>query len=60
MRPEQFHLHGRELYLWRPPGQIDSRLAKLLTEKRLGTAATNRNWNTVTKIHQLARLSSPA
>lgn len=52
--PEQFELHGRELYLWRPPGQIDSRLTKVLTDKRLGTAVTNRNWNTVTKIHQLA------
>ncbi len=53
-QPERFELRGRELYLWLPPGQIQSRLPKVFTEKRLGTTATNRNWNTVTKLHAMA------
>ena len=32
-----------------PAGSIESRLIKVLTDKRLGTMTTNRNWNTVTK-----------
>ena len=52
--PERFELRGRELYMWLPPGQIQSRLPKLFTEKRLGTTATNRNWNTVLKLDAMA------
>jgi uncharacterized protein (DUF1697 family) len=51
--PERFLLEGRELYLWLPAGQIESPLRKVLTEKRLGTAATNRNWNTLAKLGQM-------
>jgi uncharacterized protein (DUF1697 family) len=51
--PERFLLEGRELYLWLPAGQIESPLRKALTEKRLGTAATNRNWNTLVKLGQM-------
>ena len=46
-------LEGRELYLWLPAGQIESPLRKSLTDKRLGTAATNRNWNTLAKMGQM-------
>ncbi|HEU0195063.1 MAG TPA: DUF1697 domain-containing protein, partial [Gaiellales bacterium] len=48
--PEQFVLEGKELYLWLPRGQTDSPLRKALSEKRLGTAVTNRNWNTLAKL----------
>jgi uncharacterized protein (DUF1697 family) len=51
--PERFLLEGRELYLWLPAGQIESPLRKVLTEKRLGSAATNRNWNTLAKLGQM-------
>jgi uncharacterized protein (DUF1697 family) len=52
--PERFAAHGRELYTWHPDGIQRSPLVKLLTEKRLGVAATARNWNTVTKLLALA------
>jgi uncharacterized protein (DUF1697 family) len=51
---ERFVVHGRELYAWHPDGVRDSKLAKLLAEKRLGVTATARNWNTVTKLLALA------
>jgi uncharacterized protein (DUF1697 family) len=50
----RFVAHGLELYSWHPDGMRDSALAKLLSEKRLGVSATARNWNTVTKLLELA------
>jgi len=52
--PEQFVVSGREIYAWHPDGVQRSRLGKLLSEERLGVAATARNWNTVTKLLALA------
>jgi len=52
--PEQFVVSGREIYAWHPDGLQRSKLAKLLSEKRLGVTATARNWNTVTKLLELA------
>jgi uncharacterized protein (DUF1697 family) len=52
--PERFAAHGRELYTWHPEGIQRSPLVRLITEKRLGVAATARNWNTVTKLLELA------
>lgn len=52
--PEQFVVAGREIYAWHPGGVQRSRLAKLLSEERLGVGATARNWNTVTKLLALA------
>jgi uncharacterized protein (DUF1697 family) len=52
--PERFVISGREVYAWYPDGFRNSRLGKVLTEKRLGVSATARNWNTVTKLLALA------
>lgn len=52
--PERFALRGRELYLWTPEGIGRSSLAQKLTERRIGAAATARNWRTVTKLLELA------
>ena len=52
--PERFELHGTELYVWMPEGQIKSRLNKVLTDDKLGVAATNRNWNTLLKLNEMA------
>ena len=52
--PEQFVVHGRELYAWYPGGSGRSKLAALLTDSRLGVGSTARNWNTVTKLLELA------
>jgi uncharacterized protein (DUF1697 family) len=48
--PEQFRVIGRELYMWCPDGLRDTKLAKAFSDRKLGTLATTRNWNTVTKL----------
>jgi uncharacterized protein (DUF1697 family) len=52
--PDAFLLRGREIHLWTPDGVGDSRLAKALTDKRLGVTATARNWRTVERLLALA------
>lgn len=52
--PEEFRLAQREIYVWCRNGIQDSKLLKALSEKRLGVTATARNWNTVTKLLDLA------
>jgi uncharacterized protein (DUF1697 family) len=53
--PELVEVHGREIYSWHPRGLADSDVVKrLLTERRLGVVSTGRNWNTVTKMLELA------
>jgi len=52
---ELFVVSGREVYSWLPGGSHNSRCAKLLTERRLGVVPTTRNWNTVTKLLELAQ-----
>jgi uncharacterized protein (DUF1697 family) len=44
---------GRELYSWHPQGSARSKLALGLVPK--ATAATSRNWTTVTALHDLTR-----
>jgi uncharacterized protein (DUF1697 family) len=51
---ERFVVVGSVIYTWYPTGLSDSKLAKLLSEKRLGVRATARNWNTLTKLLALA------
>lgn len=53
--PEQVAVSGREIYAWHPGGVQRSPLVKLLTDRELGVTATARNWNTVTKLLELAR-----
>ena len=55
--PERMALVGREIYLWMPDGMHLSKLAKAVITKKLGGAATARNWRTVMT---LAELSSPS
>jgi uncharacterized protein (DUF1697 family) len=52
--PEQVAVHGREIYSWHPNGIHDSKLARLLGKQPGGVSATARNWNTVTKLLELA------
>jgi uncharacterized protein (DUF1697 family) len=48
---------GRQAYVVYPDGIGRSRLTTSVIEKRLGTSATGRNWNTVLKLGALAGLS---
>jgi uncharacterized protein (DUF1697 family) len=52
--PDLFGLAGRELYLWCPNGVRDSPLSRIDWDRRLGVTVTMRNWNTVTKLLDLA------
>ena len=52
--PEELRLDGRHLYVYFPDGMERSKLSAAPIEKALNTAGTARNWNTVTKLLQLA------
>jgi uncharacterized protein (DUF1697 family) len=52
--PDEFSLAGREVYLHCPRGYGRTKLNNAYLERRLGVAATTRNWNTVTKLCDLA------
>jgi uncharacterized protein (DUF1697 family) len=47
--------HGREVYVVYPDGFGESRLTTALIDRKLGTRATGRNWNTVVKLAALVR-----
>jgi uncharacterized protein (DUF1697 family) len=54
----EFTVAGREIYLRYPDGYGRTKFNNTYIEKRLGVVATTRNWNTVTKLHELA-LANP-
>jgi uncharacterized protein (DUF1697 family) len=53
-KPEEFAIGDRVIYAWFRQGLQGSKLAQALSDKRLGVVVTNRNWNTVTKLLELA------
>ncbi|MEO3786901.1 DUF1697 domain-containing protein [Actinocorallia sp. B10E7] len=50
----EFSLEGREVYLHCPDGYGRTKLNNAFLERRLGIAATTRNWKTVTALRDLA------
>ena len=52
--PDTLRPGEREIYAHFPDSIRDSKLAALLSDRRLGMSATARNWNTVTKLLELA------
>ena len=52
--PERFAVRGGEIYLWYPGGVLDSPMGKALERARLPVTLTDRNWNTVLKLLELA------
>lgn len=54
-RPEQFHIVGREIYLYCPRGYGNTRLSNTAIEKKLSVGATTRNWNTVNTLLAMAQ-----
>jgi uncharacterized protein (DUF1697 family) len=54
--PNRFALGPRaqELYVWCPNGLQNTKLGNAFWERRLGVAATARNWNTASKLVELA------
>lgn len=53
--PDDVEIKGREVYLLCPNGYGRSKLNNAFFEKKLGVAATTRNWKTVTNLADLAR-----
>lgn len=52
--PERFKVGRREIYLWCPNGVAAAKLGSGFWEKRLGLSGTARNWNTVSKLLEMA------
>lgn len=52
--PDRFHCAGTEIYLHCPDGYGRTKLSNTAFERLLGVKATTRNWNTVTKLCNLA------
>jgi uncharacterized protein (DUF1697 family) len=53
--PEELHFKGREVYTYFPNGIGKAKLSPALLERLLNIASTGRNWNTVTKLLEMAR-----
>jgi uncharacterized protein (DUF1697 family) len=52
--PEELNAVGKELYIYYTNGAGRSKLTNALIEKKLKVPGTARNWNTVTKLLELA------
>jgi len=53
-RGEELHFHGNELYIYFRKGMGQSKLSWPALEKALNSSFTGRNWNSVTKLFDLA------
>jgi uncharacterized protein (DUF1697 family) len=54
VEPDRFAFGDRIVYVSLTGGLLESKAFAVLTDKRLGVAMTNRNWNTVVKLLALA------
>jgi uncharacterized protein (DUF1697 family) len=52
--PEKMELLGAELYIHYGDGMGRSKLTNALIERKLGVSGTARNWNTVTRLMEMA------
>jgi uncharacterized protein (DUF1697 family) len=52
--PEELKIDGRELYIYFPNGMARPKLSSPVIEKTLKTSGTGRNWNSVTKLLEIA------
>ena len=57
--PEEIRISGDIIYITYPNGIGTSKLTNVFLEKQLGVTGTARNWNTVTKLVELARSLLP-
>ncbi|MBZ5573239.1 MAG: DUF1697 domain-containing protein [Acidobacteriia bacterium] len=53
-KTEQLHHSGHEIHLYYRDGMGKAKLTGSVIERVLGVAATARNWNTVTKLYEMA------
>ena len=52
--PEELRIHGRELYIYFPNGMARPKLPSGLIDRTVKMPCTGRNWNTVTKLLEMA------
>jgi uncharacterized protein (DUF1697 family) len=52
--PEDVHIDGREVFMYFPNGLARPKLSWVTVEKMLKTPGTGRNWNSVTKLLEMA------
>jgi uncharacterized protein (DUF1697 family) len=52
--PEELHVNGSEIYIHFPNGVGKTKLSFPLVDRTLKTQGTGRNWNTVTKLLEIA------
>ena len=53
-QPDQFHINGREVYLYCPNGYGRTKLSNAIFERLLSVEATTRNWKTVNSLVELS------
>jgi uncharacterized protein (DUF1697 family) len=51
---DELVVEGREVYVYTPDGYAETKYTGTFLERRLGVVSTTRNWNTVTKLCELA------
>jgi len=51
---DELVVDGREVYVYTPDGYAATKFTGTFIERRLGVVSTTRNWNTVTKLCELA------
>jgi uncharacterized protein (DUF1697 family) len=51
---DELVVDGREVYVSTPNGYAETKYTGTFIERRLGVVSTTRNWNTVTKLSELA------
>ena len=51
---DELVVDGREVYVHTPDGYAETKFTGTFLERRLGVVSTTRNWNTVTKLCELA------
>ncbi len=51
---DELVVDGKEVYVHTPDGYANTKYTGTFLERRLGVVSTTRNWNTVTKISELA------
>ena len=52
---DELVIDGREVYVHTPNGYAETKYTGTFLERRLGVVSTTRNWNTVTKLSELAK-----
>ena len=52
--PEELRIDGREAYMYFPNGMGRPKVSWVAIEKKLKTSGTGRNWNSVTKLLEIA------